>query len=854
MLGRDPESAPRASSQFAAKAAAGNAHATGGRADHARLLCAVTLLVAVVSLVTFVGVGLWEPLEVDAAELARRIAIHLLGARDLIVPGAVNEIPIRRELGRGELPFTSIALGFKLFGLSDWAARLPLALWALVGAAATFGLVARLANPRAACLSTLVLCVTPLYFVQARLLSGESVTMAAFALALGGVGVALLDLRLTLWQRAPWLLGGALGLLAGFWCRGLLLGVAVPLVAVCIARLASHERSEASRPGRWLDPGLVVATALVVALGLRALFAYQAGGAYSIWVGSSRAIVEARPTHDAVIHALGHALFPMSALLPFAFAYLLTPVDRARRGEQHLRQLTAGGLVAGCFAHAVLAPVTGTLPFVATPACAVAIGLMLTDLTRRRRASRVVALGAVALLVLLFFDLRARPESAFAAFGGTGSTFPVALVTMHQHFWLAGTLLVLVTFSFAVQEATHTRRDALPAFGAIGDFRAYLAALRAAYAGNLWFGLVACWLLLVTWFGALVIGEGVLSLSVFRGWWSLARTALLHAWWVLAALVVLAPLAVFCVRHAVNWLDRASRRRAGLLVFPSRTGVATTGLVASGLLLSLVYYPRLAAEFSPKRVFEAYRARANAGEPLGLLGVSSSVAAYYTGGSPEWLPTPLEAARWLEAKEQRRFLLVRASDLPELNAMHRRLTRPALNLPVLGVGPSEMLLASNRLGGEPNSNPLESMVRSRAPRVAHPVDANLAGRLEVVGWQLRTEGGAFANVVLPGRKFRLELVYRVVGPFVDEWETFVHIDGSGRRFNADHETLRGEYPMRWWTKGDIIVDEHAITLDPNFTPGDYRLYFGMYRGQRRLPVQRGRHDDDRVDGGVIEVR
>ena len=108
--------------------------------------------------------------------------------------------------------------------------------------------------------------------------------------------------------------------------------------------------------------------------------------------------------------------------------------------------------------------------------------------------------------------------------------------------------------------------------------------------------------------------------------------------------------------------------------------------------------------------------------------------------------------------------------------------------------------------------------------------------------------------MLPGREFRLELVYRVVGPFVDEWDTFVHIDGAGRRFNADHETLRGEYPMRWWSKGDIIVDEHAITLDPNFTPGDYRLYFGMYRAQRRLPVKRGHHDDDRVDGGVIKVR
>jgi hypothetical protein len=123
-----------------------------------------------------------------------------------------------------------------------------------------------------------------------------------------------------------------------------------------------------------------------------------------------------------------------------------------------------------------------------------------------------------------------------------------------------------------------------------------------------------------------------------------------------------------------------------------------------------------------------------------------------------------------------------------------------------------------------------------------------------MGWQIRTDDGALAANVLPGRSYQLELVYRVVGQFMDEWDTFVHIDGSGRRFNADHATLQGRYPMRFWNRGDVIVDKHTLTLDPNFTPGDYRLYFGMYRGQRRLPVTRGSHDDDRVDAGVIKVR
>jgi len=857
MLGHDPDSAPSGPPLPILEAVPRGEPAPRSRRSR-NALCALSVVVATLSLLVPLGsAGLWEPVEVEAAEFARRIAINLLGAGELSLAGAVNEVPIRRELGRGELPFSSMALGFKLFGLSDWAARLPIALWALVGALATYALVARLANARAACLSTLVLCATPLYFVQARSLAGDAVTMAALMLGLAGFGVALLDPRLSPRQRLPWLLGGALGLCAGFWCRGLLLGVGIPLAAVSVARLSSVRASSASHQGqRVVDAALVLTTSAVFAGGLWALSRYASGGSYSILVGASRALVDAERSHDSGVRALGHALFPVSALLPFAFANLLGSAGAAgeRQGERALRQLVAAALIAGFFAHAALAPVTGDLPFAATPCCAIAVGLMLGDLSERRRGSRVVAMGAAALLVLLFFDFRARPESAFAAFGVAGLEFPRELEATHQHVWLAGTLLVLATFFFSVQEVQGAQADAAPGARAAADFRLYLASLRSAYRGNLWFGLVALWLLTASWCLALVIGERVLSLGLFSGWWSLARRAVLHAWWVLPALVLLAPLAVFAVRDGVGWLGRkrgGGRRRR---VCSSRTGLASLGLVVSGLFLGLYYYPRLASEFSPKRVFEAYRARAHAGEPLGLLGVSSSVAAYYTRGSPAWLATPVEAARWLEAKGQRRFLLVRSSDLPELNALYRRAARPAQNLPLIGTGPGEMSLGSNQLRGETNRNPFESLVKNRAPVVAHPLAANLAGRLDVVGWQIRTEAGSLARVVLPGRPYRLELWYKVVGPFMDEWDTFVHVDGFGRRFNADHATLQGRYPMRWWNKGDIIVDEYPITLDPNFTPGDYRLYFGMYRGQRRLPVTRGRHDADRIDAGVVAVR
>ncbi len=58
---------------------------------------------------------LGPPPEREVAELSRRIALNLLGGHDLSVQGADNEVPTRSELGRGELPFTSIAVGFSGF-------------------------------------------------------------------------------------------------------------------------------------------------------------------------------------------------------------------------------------------------------------------------------------------------------------------------------------------------------------------------------------------------------------------------------------------------------------------------------------------------------------------------------------------------------------------------------------------------------------------------------------------------------------------------------------------------------------------------------------------------------------------
>jgi hypothetical protein len=106
----------------------------------------------------------------------------------------------------------------------------------------------------------------------------------------------------------------------------------------------------------------------------------------------------------------------------------------------------------------------------------------------------------------------------------------------------------------------------------------------------------------------------------------------------------------------------------------------------------------------------------------------------------------------------------------------------------------------------------------------------------------------------PGTTYRFSVYLRVRAPISGAWQTFVHIDGLQRRFNADHEPLEGKYPMRLWGPNDVIVDTTDVLLEPNFSPGPYRVYFGLFSGERRLPVTEGPQNDDRIVAGTLQVR
>jgi dolichyl-phosphate-mannose-protein mannosyltransferase len=288
-----------------------------------------------------------------------------------------------------------------------------------------------------------------------------------------------------------------------------------------------------------------------------------------------------------------------------------------------------------------------------------------------------------------------------------------------------------------------------------------------------------------------------------------------------------------------------------------RDRIALAGGVLAALVPCVVLYPELSARWSPREAFAAYRERRRADEPLGLFGVASRSPAYY--GEPDARPfaDAPAALAWLEGAEapSRRWLLVRAVDLPELNSLWRARRGAALdrNLPLLDASSGYFdLVASSLREGERNVTPLAAIVGDELPRPPHPLDAQLGDELDVLGWGLYDgDDRQPVEALTRGRTYVLRVYYRVIATPTLPWRAFMHLEGGAQRHTADHGFEA--YSTALWQPGDIITDRSTLRLEPNFAPGVHSLFFGLYHGEARLPVARGRHDGDRVEAGAVRV-
>ncbi|XXX73724.1 glycosyltransferase family 39 protein [Sorangium sp. So ce134] len=853
--------------------------ADGGSGGGPARLAAIAL--AAIALLPLLGKsGIWDPYELDRADLARRIAIHVFGARGVGLAESAGQLPTLTDLGMGELGFTSMALGFRLFGLHDWAGRLPLALWGLAGALVLYEFLARLVDRKAGLYAVAALVTMPLYVMQARTMLGDIVTMAALTMAFCGLTGALLEgarraRRGALLAPAAWLAVAILGLAAGYLSRGLLIGVAVPALGAGLTWLVLRTSGawpgpEGPRPtlGDLVGGAALLLGVAAAAKGLLVLASSSADAPLPRALGV--ALLKKPPvesTFDLTLRQLGHALFPWSAFLPFAIGRIFrapaaaqgdaaAAPDLDREAGVRIALVVTSALAYGAFA--LLAPHAGALPFSGPALLAAIAALAVRDLERGAPSSRALAVGCSVLAFVLYRDLVLSPDRALGVFSVDKPVFPKSF----EEEAASAMRLVLIAFAGLValtwiEEQPRELDRGLKAWARrlAGDVRASAEELARIWGGNLLFLLIVLEAALVGVGAMLFVGRRI-------GWGTVARMPnnlaayLMNAWWALPLLLAIGPVALIAVRDAFRFVvARASMPRA--------LGTPLAGVLA-GFALSFWYYPALAAQLSPKEVFESYAALRRPGEPLATLGVRSRAAAYYQGGEVASFNDVPQAFAWLTASaaespadgaaaaSARRWLVVKSDELPRLNSLFRK--HHKRNLPVLDGRSSQILLASNELGGRPNESWLSRVVLDEPVAPANPLDAMFEDQLEVLGWELTDDEGQKVSSVVPQKTYRLRTYFRVHRPITGNWKMFVHIDGFQRRYNGDHPVIEGRYPVSLWQPGDVIMDDHELRLEPNFTPGDYALYFGFFAGDTRFEVTRGPEHENRVRGGVIRVR
>jgi hypothetical protein len=557
-------------------------------------------------------------------------------------------------------------------------------------------------------------------------------------------------------------------------------------------------------------------------------------------------------TFDLPIRQLGHALFPWSAFLPFALGRLFrAPIEapgEARERETALRVALIIGASVALAATAFLAPRAGQIPYPAAALLAAAAAVAIFDFERGAPPSRAIALGSMLLVVVLYRDMVLQPEKALSAFVVDKPTFPKSFEFQSASLMrAAAAVFAALTFLAWFEAQPRTRRTTISEHirERIADYKKILGELGKAWNGNLAFGAIVL--------EAALIGLGAMLFIGLRLRWGpvikLPKNFIsygLNAWWAVPIAAALALPGFDLARDLYRaFVDRTR--------YPRAAGTVLAALLAGGAL-SLIYYPALAAQLSPKEVFDSYSRLRGGTEPLGLLGVRSRAATYYQGGGEvESFSDVGRAFTWLTADmAQRRWLVVKADDLPKLNSLFRK--AHGQNVPVLDGRSSQIQLVSNKLEGRPNESWLAPLLPDGPANPARPLDAMFEDQLEVIGWEVTDQDGKAQADVVPQTKYHLRMYYRVLKPITGSWKAFIHIDGYQRRYNGDHAVLEGRYPMSLWQPGDIVVDDHEFQLEPNFTPGDYTVYFGFFTGDTRFKVTRGSHHENRVIAGPLRVR
>jgi hypothetical protein len=125
-----------------------------------------------------------------------------------------------------------------------------------------------------------------------------------------------------------------------------------------------------------------------------------------------------------------------------------------------------------------------------------------------------------------------------------------------------------------------------------------------------------------------------------------------------------------------------------------------------------------------------------------------------------------------------------------------------------------------------------------AVQPAHPLQANLANKMELRGYELSPATGQ------PGQALTVTLYWQALAAMPLDYTVFVHLIGPDGHLAAQQDSQPWwdvPLPTSTWQPGETLPDRHTLTLPADLVVGSYRLQVGVYYWEtlERLPVIKG---------------
>lgn len=124
----------------------------------------------------------------------------------------------------------------------------------------------------------------------------------------------------------------------------------------------------------------------------------------------------------------------------------------------------------------------------------------------------------------------------------------------------------------------------------------------------------------------------------------------------------------------------------------------------------------------------------------------------------------------------------------------------------------------------PNGAPPAHLLNLKLPEITLSASPSITETITLLGYDLSPAR------IRPGTMLTVTLHWQVSQPLSLDYTSYVHlVNNNGQGLTqSDHQPGGDFYPSHYWQTGEIVRDQHLLTVPPAIPPGEYRLRVGMY--------------------------